>query len=187
MAEALQDELIEFMFRRCPDGQLDAIACLKLWFGKSDDTDIEIRTRFGTHVAHALNGGYSEWNQSARGCLAHMILVDQFPRNIYRHTVKSFVPGDNIARGIAYTGHNWLDLLRPEECIFVPCLIMTHQENLADQKFGLDFYKTLEPHLPPELHIFRTIFEEHHRIIYLCGTFPHRGTFLDPHTVGELF
>ncbi len=177
MDEALQIELIAFMFLRRPDGQLDALACLQLWFGKSDDTDIEINARFGTHVAHALDGGYSEWDQTPRGCLAHMILVDQFPRNIYRHTIKSFVPGDNIARRIAYTDHNWLEVLRPEECLFVPCLVMTHQENLADQKYGLEFYETLEPHLPTELHIFRTIFEEHHRVIYLCGSFPHRDHY----------
>lgn len=177
MAETLQNEIIKFMFRRKSNGELDAMACLQLWFGKSDDTDIEIEARFGALVAHALDGGYSDWDDSPRGCLAHMILVDQFTRNIYRHTIKSFVPGDNIARRIAYTPYNWLEVLRPEECIFVPCLVMTHQENLEDQKFGLDFYERLEPRLPSELHILREIFEEHHRIIYLCGAFPHRDHY----------
>ena len=54
---------------------------------------------------------------------------------------------------------------------------MTHQENLADQEYGLRFYETLEPKLPSELHVFRTIFEEHRRIISLCGTFPHRDHY----------
>ena len=98
MDEVLQNELINFMFLHRPDGEHDAMACLQLWFGKSDDTDIEISARSGAHVAYALDGGYSEWDQTPRGCLAHMILVDQFPRNIYRQTVKSFVPGDNMAR-----------------------------------------------------------------------------------------
>ncbi|KAG4436484.1 hypothetical protein IFR05_008025 [Cadophora sp. M221] len=172
----LQDELIEFMFLRDPTGTLDAMRCLGLWFGKSNDTDIEIKTRFGSHVALALSGGYESWKTTPRGCLALMILVDQFPRNIYRHTVNSF-SGDKMARSIVDAPHEWLKVLQPEECVFVPCLIMTHQENLEDQERGVRFYHQLEPSLPAELHIFRTIFEEHLRIIKLCGSFPHRDHY----------
>jgi uncharacterized protein (DUF924 family) len=176
MAEALQDELIQFMFLRDGSGTLDVMKCLGLWFGKRNDTDIEIKTRFGGHVAAALTGVYDEWKKTPRGCLALMILVDQFPRNIYRHTVQSFA-GDNMARTIVDVSHNWIQVLKPEECIFVPCLIMTHQENANDQEWGIEFYEKLEPLLPTELHIFRTIFEEHARIIKLCGTFPHRDHY----------
>jgi uncharacterized protein (DUF924 family) len=177
MAEALQDELIQFMFLRDTAGALDLLKCLGLWFGKSNDTDIEIKTRFGDHVSKALDGGYDNWMQSPRGCLALMILVDQFPRNIYRHTVHSF-DGDKKARTIVNAPHDWLRVLEPEECIFVPCLIMTHQENVNDQQWGVNFYGSLEPLLPTDLRsIFRTIFEEHHRIIRLCGTFPHRDHY----------
>jgi uncharacterized protein (DUF924 family)/Ca2+-binding EF-hand superfamily protein len=176
MAEKLQDELIEFMFLRDGGGELDVMGCLGLWFGKSNDTDIEIKTRFGEHVATALQGGYDFWKKTPRGCLALMILVDQFPRNIYRHTVHSF-DGDTMARKIVDESHDWLQLLKPEECIFVPCLIMTHQEDLNSQERGVEFYNSLEDRLPSELHIFRTIFEEHLRIIKLCGTFPHRDHY----------
>lgn len=50
MNKDLQNELINFMFLRRPDGSLDVMGCLRLWFGKSTQTDIEIRTRFGEHV-----------------------------------------------------------------------------------------------------------------------------------------
>jgi uncharacterized protein (DUF924 family)/Ca2+-binding EF-hand superfamily protein len=176
MAEALQNELVEFMFLRDETGALDVMGCLGLWFGKSNDTDIEIKTRFGKHVETALQGGYNSWKKTPRGCLALMILVDQFPRNIYRHTVHSF-DGDNMARKIVDEPHDWFHVLKPEECIFVPCLIMTHQENVDSQELGVKFYNSLEPKLPSELHIFRTIFEEHMRIIKLCGTFPHRDHY----------
>ncbi|KAH9207111.1 hypothetical protein DL95DRAFT_314267, partial [Leptodontidium sp. 2 PMI_412] len=164
------------MFLRDPTGKLDVMRCLGLWFGKSNDTDIEIKTRFGSHVALALSGGYDSWEATPRGCLALMILVDQFPRNIYRHTVNSF-SGDKMPRSIVDAPHDWLKVLQPEECVFVPCLIMTHQENLEDQEWGVKFYEQLEPSLPSELHIFRTIFEEHLRIIKLCGTFPYRDHY----------
>jgi len=176
MSKLLQDEIINYMFLRNPDGKLDVMRCLGLWFGKRNDTDIEIQSKFGDHVHQALQGTYDTWRSTSRGCLALMILVDQFPRNIYRHTIHSF-DGDRMAVTIADEPHDWLNVLTPEECIFVPCLIMTHQENDADQERGVAFYNKLEPKLPKELHIFRIIFEEHLRIIRLCGTFPHRDHY----------
>jgi uncharacterized protein (DUF924 family)/Ca2+-binding EF-hand superfamily protein len=182
MEVAFQNEIINFMFLRDAKGNLNVMDCLQLWFGKSNDTDIEIQDRFGSHVATALRGKLDHWRSTPRGCLALMILIDQFPRNIYRHKIRMFA-GDQISRDMAYSsGHDWLKVLKPEECLFVPCLIMTHQENLADQEYGLRFYASLEPLLPPSLHIFRTIFEEHHRIIKLCGTFPHRDHYYNRKT-----
>ncbi|KAN0090544.1 EF-hand [Hyaloscypha variabilis] len=169
MAETTQNELIQYMFLRDNNGSLDMMGCLGLWFGKSNDTDIEIKTLFGHHIAAALTGAYDDWKKTPRGCLALMILVDQFPRNIYRHTVQSFA-GHKIARTIVDEAHDWLHDLKPEECIFVPCLIMTHQENVVDQEWGLRFYYKSEHLLPTELHIFRVILEEHARIIGICGT-----------------
>jgi uncharacterized protein (DUF924 family) len=135
MTEALQDELILFMFLRDGSGILDVMKCLGLWFGKSNDTDIEIKTRFGSHVAAALTGVSDEWKKTPRGCLALTILVGQFPRNIYRHTVQSFA-GDKMARTIVDAPHNWIQVLKPA-CIFVPCLIVMHQENSNDQAWGV--------------------------------------------------
>jgi uncharacterized protein (DUF924 family)/Ca2+-binding EF-hand superfamily protein len=174
--EKIQNELIQFMFKQDSSGKLDVMGCLGLWFGKGHDTDNEIKSRFGDLVGKALKGELDAWKETPRGCLALMILVDQFPRNIYRHTVHSF-DGDMAARAIAYSREDWLDVLTPEECIFVPCLIMTHQENVEDQEHGMRFYESLEPKLPTELHVFRSIFEEHLRIISLCGTFPHRDHY----------
>jgi uncharacterized protein (DUF924 family)/Ca2+-binding EF-hand superfamily protein len=176
MTEALQNELIEFMFVRDAAGNLDVSRCLNVWFGKSNTTDIEIQARFGNHVVTALQGSYDTWRTTPGGCLALMILIDQFPRNIYRHTVQSF-SGDGLARTIVNEPHDWREVLRPEECLFVPCLILTHQENTADQQQCVKFYNDLEPMLPPDLHIFRTIFEEHLRTIELCGSFPHRDHY----------
>jgi hypothetical protein len=41
----------------------------------------------------------------------------------------------------------------------------------------MKFYESLEPLLPPSLHIFRTIFKEHREIVSLCGNFPHRDHY----------
>ncbi|KAE9365747.1 hypothetical protein N431DRAFT_472344 [Stipitochalara longipes BDJ] len=176
MAEAIHNELIRFIFLRDESGGLNVMEFLGLWFGKSNDTDIEIKTLFRHHFAAALTSAYNDWKITPRGCLALMILIHQFPQNIYRYTVQSFA-GDKIARTIVDAPHYWLHNLDPEECIFVPCLIMTHQENVADQEWGVQFYNNLKSLLPAKLHIFRVILEEHVHIIKVCGPFPHRDHY----------
>ena len=63
--------------------------CLRLWFGKSEQTDQEIWTRFGADVALATKGHYDHWALDVdhpRLLVALVILLDQFPRNMYRDT-----------------------------------------------------------------------------------------------------
>lgn len=172
---ALQDELIDFMFRRTASGALDLVASLTLWFGKSNATDIEIEERFGVQVAAAIKGDFADWEDTPRGCLALMILTDQFPRNIYRHTIHMY-DGDKRARSLV-DKHDWVATLKPEECLFVPCLVFTHQEDLGDQKLCLEFYEKVEPLLSSELLVFRTIFAEHLEVVTKCGCFPHRDRY----------
>ena len=173
---AVQQELIRYMFRRDTNGQYDAMACLQLWFGKSHDTDNEIRNRFGDLVQQAIAGELDHWMEAPQGCVALMILLDQFPRNLYRHTVQMY-SGDAKAMQIVAQKHDWQAELAPEEYLFVPCLILTHQENLEAQKQCVSYYEQIEPSLQPAFHIFRTIFEEHLKIINLCGVFPHRDHY----------
>jgi uncharacterized protein (DUF924 family) len=92
--KSLQNELISFMFRResGPHSPLDVMSCLHLWFGKSNETDIEIETRFGSYVAIALEGKLDHWQKTPRGCLALMILIDQFPET-FIDTPSVHLPG----------------------------------------------------------------------------------------------
>ncbi|MEG4230720.1 DUF924 family protein [Microcoleus sp. Pol11C3] len=174
--QEIQQDLINYMFRRDDAGKLDGMRCLTLWFGKSQDTDNQIRKQYGDLVSSAIAGKLDHWMETPRGCVALMILLDQFPRNLYRHTVHMY-DGDKKAMQIVDRGHNWQESLTPEECLFVPCLILTHQENLDGQKQCVSYYEKIEPHLHSEFRIFRTIFEEHLKIINICGVFPHRDHY----------
>ena len=69
-----------------------------VWFRKDVVFDTEIRARFGVAVDIALAGGLGQWCASAKGALARIILLDQFPRNIHRDTPMAFA-GD--ARALA--------------------------------------------------------------------------------------
>ena len=74
-------EILKFMF---PHSMVDS---MNLWFGKSPKTDDFIRDTFGKDVVDAYDGKYDHWVNNPIECLALIILLDQFPRNIYRHQV----------------------------------------------------------------------------------------------------
>src|SRR5579862_5761567 len=70
------------------------------WFEKDDAFDAAIRLKFEpTHHA-AARGEYADWIDSADGALALLILLDQFPRNLYRGSAHSWAT-DGLAHSIA--------------------------------------------------------------------------------------
>jgi uncharacterized protein (DUF924 family) len=60
------------------------------WFAKSDAFDEEIRTRFLATYERAVAGQTASWRADARGRLAEVIVLDQFPRNMFRNSGKAF-------------------------------------------------------------------------------------------------
>ena len=74
-------QILEYMF---PHTMAE---CMNLWFGKSPETDDYITKTFEKMVLDARDGKYDDWISNPIDCLALIILLDQFPRNIYRHKV----------------------------------------------------------------------------------------------------
>jgi Bacterial protein of unknown function (DUF924) len=80
--------------------------CLNPWFGKTEQTDQEIWNRFGVEVALASRGHYDHWAldvEHPRLLVALVILLDQFPRNMYRETAKMYAC-DAHCRGLVKRG-----------------------------------------------------------------------------------
>ena len=73
--------ILKYMF---PNSMADA---MNLWFGKSSATDDYIRENFEVMVCEAKEGKYDHWISNPIECLALIILLDQFPRSIYRYKV----------------------------------------------------------------------------------------------------
>ncbi len=80
---------------------------MKLWFATDEraevqqDRDETIRARFGGLVERAIDGQLASWADSPRRCLSLIILLDQFPRNIFRGTARAFAY-DEQALGSRY-------------------------------------------------------------------------------------
>ena len=71
----------------------------KLWFEKNDDFDATIRSRFLPQVEAALDGTLDDWTTNDAGAMALVILLDQFTRNLFRGSSRSFA-GDEKALAI---------------------------------------------------------------------------------------
>ncbi len=72
----------------------------EFWFKKKPDFDAEIQQRFSSLVVRALTGQLDHWANNANGCLALIIDLDQFTRNIFRNTPRAF-SGDEMALALS--------------------------------------------------------------------------------------
>ena len=111
------------------------------WFKKDEAFDAEIRRRFlKTHEAAAA-GKLSAWEHSAEGALALLILLDQFPRNMFRGQARMFATdplAHAIAAGAIVRGFDAQATKDMRGFFYLP---FEHSEDMADQQRCVAFYK----------------------------------------------
>lgn len=149
----------------------------KLWFGKNPAVDQEIRDRFLDLYQQATEGKLDQWQRSPLGALALVILLDQFPRNMFRNTPQAFAT-DARARTVAKEAieQGW-DQDLPAVQRFFFYLPLEHSEHLPDQQQCLQHYQRLIA-ANPELADMLDYAIRHHEIIDRFGRFPHRNRIL---------
>jgi len=165
--------------------------CLNLWFGKSEETDRDIFSRFGADVALASRGHYDHWAlnvEHPRLLVALVIMLDQFTRNMYRDTPQMYAC-DARCQGLVKRGLRvgMSARLRPTERVFL-CLALTHSEALDDQLLCMEEWdRTMEDLAADDpLNVFHEIFHRHFAVIKRFGRFPHRNKILQrPNTMAE--
>ena len=146
-----------------------------LWFTKSDATDELVRHRFGSTVEAALSSGIDDWAATPRGTLASILLLDQFTRNIYRNTPRSF-DGDGQALRLAsrLVDRNDDRLLAPVERWFA-YMPFQHSEFLNDQLESVRLFEQLAQDGLQEPLSWAI---KHFDVIKRFGRFPHRNAIL---------
>lgn len=143
------------------------------WFVKEAAFDEAIRARFESTLRAAGAGGHRDWQETAEGALALVILLDQFPRNIHRGTARAFAT-DGQAREVAdLATHRGFDLMVPPDRRVFFYLPFEHSETLADQDRAIALMRE-------RIGDARTIeFALKHRVIIArFSRFPHRNAAL---------
>jgi uncharacterized protein (DUF924 family) len=176
------ETILDFWFGSHDSLAATAAAKSRLWWGKDPATDRLIRERFGPALELAAGGKLDAWGASAEGCLALILLSDQFPRNIHRGSAAAFAfdaaARDRCRSGIARGLDRELGLLQ-RVFFYLP---LEHSESIADQDRSVMLFETLAREAPQQD---RRLFEgyadfarRHREIVARFGRFPHRNVIV---------
>jgi uncharacterized protein (DUF924 family) len=163
MGSAGIDEIIRFWFEELLP---------KDWFRKDEAVDGTIASRFGVTYHELRSGVPASWLDKPEGFLAAILVLDQFPRNMFREEARAFATDQPalalakraIAEGVAAK-------LSPDQrsFIYVP---FQHSEDKADQARSVALFTVLGQPLGLDFAL------RHQAIIDRFGRFPHRNAVL---------
>ena len=159
------------------------------WFMKDEAFDREITERFAETYADVRGGLREAWLDDPRGRVAYVIVLDQFPRNMFRGTARAF-EGDRQALAAAVEGvarHDDAELTVSERSfLYMPYM---HSEDIDMQERSVALFTELAANAPSELHGSMVAAvqyaEKHHEIIARYRRFPHRNTALGRESTPE--
>ena len=147
------------------------------WYRKDDAFDAEVRRRYLELWRAAVAGELSSWEASDDGALALVIVLDQFPRNMFRGEAQAF-SSDAAAREVAHRAivRGADARIEPvlQEFIYMPFM---HSEHLVDQLRCVELFRDSEENIKYA--------REHADIIRRFGRFPHRNHILGRTTTPE--
>lgn len=167
--------VMDFWFGRHGDRGRDTPR--RQWFEKSDAFDEQIRDRFGTLIPRAIAGELQGWSADSEGAVAHILVLDQFTRNVFRGSAQAFA-GDAralaAARALVDAGTDRMLPGVQRQFVYLP---FEHAEDLAAQDEALRLFTELEREVPivGELSLWA---QRHRDIIVRFGRFPHRNAAL---------
>ncbi|MBL4941515.1 MAG: DUF924 domain-containing protein [Colwellia sp.] len=149
------------------------------WWQKSDDLDNDIQQKFGDLHQQASQAELYPWRDSAKGCLAEIIILDQFSRNIFRNTAKSFAQ-DSLAlvlaqQAIAVGVDKELNAIE-RNFLYMPFM---HSESLIIHQQACPLYKANGVDSSYQFEL------KHYDIIKQFGRYPHRNIILNRASTAE--
>ena len=148
----------------------------KRWFEKNSTFDAEIRSRF-LPLYEALSAN-ADWLTQPGDCLARIIVLDQFPRNMFRGTPRAFATDPLAlvaAKHAVAKGFDRDMLVAEKQFIYLP---FEHSEALADQERACELMRPLGE----DLYDWAL---KHKRIVERFGRFPHRNEILGRRSTPE--
>ena len=175
------NEVIDFWFGR--EGEPGYGEFREAWFRKDPEFDRVVQERFGPLYERAAAGELDGWREEARSCLALVICLDQFPRNMFRGDGRTHATDDKALETARYALERALDReLPPFQRVFVYMPFM-HSESVEDQRRSVELFGRLaEKPGAPDLTSYAV---GHMEIVERFGRFPHRNVILGRETTPE--
>lgn len=174
-------EILDFWFGQ--EGEPGCGEFRNEWFQKDEKFDRKIRERFLEDYERAAQGEYDGWREAPESCLALAILLDQFPRNLFRGDPQTHATDDKALDVSRDALQNGLDKELPpfqRHFIYMPFM---HSEKVEDQWRSVALFQGLAAE---ENGTDVTEFAEGHRdIVEQFGRFPHRNEILGRETTLE--
>jgi len=144
----------------------------KYWFKSTRAFDRRLLDSYADTWQQAKTGALDDWQRTAEGSLALVIVLDQFPLNMFRGTAKSFSTegkSRDVARSAIEKDFDKVLPTNQKSFLYMPFM---HSEDLDDQALGVEYFN--QPGLEKN---FR--FAKHHSgIVERFGRFPHRNEIL---------
>lgn len=161
--DELVSEIIDFWFS-------DEVR--PMWFNSTPEFDALLHERYEQTWGRARAGVYDHWAQESLSALALVIILDQFPLNMFRQDARQYsteAHARTIAGQLIDSGRDQRLSDRQKAFLYLPYM---HSETLQDQDFAVEMYQKagLEENLR---------FAHHHRdVVKRFGRFPHRNKVL---------
>ncbi len=172
---ATADDILTFWFGPPPDPGYTAPQAH--WFEKNPAFDAECAHRFLATYEKAAAGELQAWRDEPRSCVALLVLLDQFPRNMFRDSPRAFAT-DAQAREVArHALARGLDTSLPSMWRWFVYLPFEHSEDLQDQRLAVSLFETLAQQSPSSAGALDYA-RRHLHIIERFGRFPHRNVTL---------
>jgi len=167
----IMNEIIDYWFAKKND--------FNKWFVKSSDTDKYIERNFSKYINDANNFRLEKLKETPKGCLTLIILYDQFPRNIYRNTFRSYA-FDHKALKLTHKliKNNWLSEFTPNMIMFGLMPLM-HTESIKDKEYLISLLEKYQSDLKDkDDKTFTSMIDytrNHLFILKQYGRYPHRN------------
>lgn len=155
----------------------------EVWFKDGRTIDAEIRNQFLTLYEDAAAGKLDHWRDDARACLALIIVLDQFPRHIFRDRPEAYAADAKALATAKHALSAGYDQGRPFVELNFFYLPFSHAEDLNAQRRSVELRRALPEHENKERSITRAV--EHMEVIEQFGRFPHRNAIVGRETTAE--
>lgn len=175
-------ELLNFWFGHLGSADLPSSDRTNLWFGENDAVRQQLIKAFQMEFDAAASGSLGEWEKTPRGRLALIILLDQFPRYIYRRSSQAFVH-DQFAQQLCVEGlRDKMDqsLTLIERVFFYMPLVHAEDEEIQEKSIRLyqDLVSLSMSETTQIYQLFLAYAYAHFRVIKEFGRFPQRNKIL---------